>query len=357
MIKILHSADWHLDAPMSGHSEAQTEYLRRELKKVPEKLAQLCAAEHCDLVFLAGDLFDGPWSADTLRTVQEALRTMAVPVFITPGNHDPMGKDSPYTQPGWPENVHIFTQAQMTSVVLPELDCRIYGAGYEGMDCPALLENFQAQGTETWQLGILHGDPTVSASPYCPISRQQLHSCGLHYLALGHIHKADSLRVGDTSCAWPGCPMGRGFDELDAKGAILVTLDGTVRASFQNLDTPRFFDMEIEAGDDPADAVAAVLPALPTQDFYRITLTGYSTGVDTKALCSAFTHIPNLTVRDQTRPEMDLWSAVGEDTLEGVYFGLLQNATEHDSEAVRRRAMLAARISRHILDGQEVKLP
>ena len=168
MIKILHSADWHLDAPMSGHSEAQTEYLRRELKKVPEKLAQLCAAEHCDLVFLAGDLFDGPWSADTLRTVQEALRTMAVPVFIAPGNHDPMGKDSPYTQPSWPENVHIFTQAQMTSVVLPELDCRIYGAGYEGMDCPALLENFQAQGTETWQLGILHGDPTVSASPLLP---------------------------------------------------------------------------------------------------------------------------------------------------------------------------------------------
>ena len=35
MIKILHSADWHLDAPLQGRS--QGEFLRRELRKLPEK--------------------------------------------------------------------------------------------------------------------------------------------------------------------------------------------------------------------------------------------------------------------------------------------------------------------------------
>ena len=54
---------------------------------------------------------------------------------------------------------------------------------------------------------------------------------------------------------------------------------------------------------------------------------------------------------------MDLWSDLGEDTLEGVFFGLLHNMSESESETLSRRAKLAARISRQILDGQEVKLP
>ncbi len=357
MIKILHSADWHLDAPMAGHSEAQTAFLRRELKKVPEKVAKLCQVEKCDMMLLAGDLFDGPASPETVRMVQQALRQVRVPVFITPGNHDPLGPDSPYDQPGWPENVHIFREKAITSLELPALNCRVYGAGYDSMDCPALLEGFHAQGPERWQIGVLHGDPEVAASPYCPISKAQIRDSGLSYLALGHIHRANSLRVGDTPCAWPGCPMGRGYDELDARGVILVTLDEGVSANFISLDTPRFFDIGVEAGDDPIAAVEAVLPALETQDFYRITLTGYSAGVDLTAVADAFPHVPNLKLRDQTRPELDIWSAVGEDTLEGVFFGLLREGTRHDSEDVRRRALLAARISRQILDGEEVKLP
>ena len=61
MMKILHSADWHLDAPMTGHSEEQRQNLRSQLRKVPEKIAKLCKAENCDLMILAGDLFDGPY--------------------------------------------------------------------------------------------------------------------------------------------------------------------------------------------------------------------------------------------------------------------------------------------------------
>ena len=41
MIKILHSADWHLDAPMSGHSQEAADYLRSQQKKLPEKIVKL----------------------------------------------------------------------------------------------------------------------------------------------------------------------------------------------------------------------------------------------------------------------------------------------------------------------------
>ena len=41
-MKILHSADWHLDAPMTGRSEEDAVLLRQELKKIPGKIASLC---------------------------------------------------------------------------------------------------------------------------------------------------------------------------------------------------------------------------------------------------------------------------------------------------------------------------
>ena len=356
-LKILHSADWHLDSPFSGVSEEQRQQLRREQLAIPGKIADLCLREGCQLVLLAGDLFDGEPGREAIDTVKAALARCAVPIFISPGNHDYICPTSPYETEGWPENVHIFKNSKVETVTLPELDCKIYGAGYTSMDCPALLKGFQAAGEETWHLGIFHAEAEVSGSAYCPISREQIRASALSYLALGHIHKGSSLRAGETLCAWPGCPMGRGYDELGAKGVILVTLNEDVKASFLPLDTPRFYDEEVEVGDNAKDAVAALLPALHTDDFYRITLTGYSTGVDTARLTGAFSQVPNLILRDETRPEIDLWRSVGEDSLEGVYFGFLQQASQSDMERTRDRAALAARISRQILDGQEVKLP
>ena len=151
--------------------------------------------------------------------------------------------------------------------------------------------------------------------------------------------------------------MGRGFDELGEKGVILAELGDSIRASFVPLDTPRFYDEAAEAGEDPMEAVAGILPAIDSSDFYRVTLTGYCNRVDLSEIRKAFPHIPNLILRDETLPEPDLWSKVEEDSLEGAYFRLLKKSAESDSETIRRQARLAARISRQILDGQEVTLP
>ena len=356
MIKILHSADWHLDSPLTGFSPAQTKYLQEALLAVPGKLADLCRRENCDLVLLAGDLFDGPYTKDSYRAVYAALAEMAVPVFISPGNHDACTSDSPYLAEVWPENVHIFTQPVMESVAVPFLDCRIYGAGYRQMDCGGLLEGFQAQGTEGHHIALLHGDPTQKNSPYCPITEAQVKKSGLDFLALGHIHKADDHRSGGTLYAWPGCPMGRGYDELEEKGAYIVTLDDDARLQFVALDTPRFHDWSLAAGHDAVASLEAVLPAVGSQDFYRITLTGESAGVDIREITEAFSRFPNLELRDRTVPETDLWASAGEDSLEGLYFGILKQQLDGADPQNAEILTLAARISRQILDGQEVAL-
>ena len=347
-MKILHSADLHLDSPFSGLTEAQARELRQAQLALPGKLAALCKAEQCDLMLLAGDLFDGPWTKESLNALRFALEEAAVPVFLSPGNHDFCSIDSPYLTEKWPENVHIFTRPVLESVVLPQLDCKIYGAGYQSMDCDGLLEGFRADGSETHHIAVLHGDAARTGSTYCPITTEQVRESGLDYLALGHIHKTGSFRSGSTLCAWPGCPMGRGFDELDARGALIVTLDGEAKAAFIELDTPRFYELSASVEELPR-----LLPAVGNDHYYRITLTGESEPPDLNALYGEFSRFPNLELRDRTVPPLDLWGCVGEDSLEGVYFRLLKEALEDDPETVT----LAARISRQILDGQEVVLP
>ena len=353
MIKILHSADWHLDSPLS----ARDEDLRRALLEIPGKLADLVQREGCDLVLLAGDLFDGVPGWETVELVHRALEEMAVPVFIAPGNHDYVRPDSPWLSHLWPENVHIFTQNALNSLALPALDCRVYGGAFAGMDCPSLLEGFRAEGQERWHIAVLHGDPQLRNSPYCPITQEQILTSGLDYLALGHIHKTGRLRAGETLCAWPGCPMGRGYDETGEKGVYIVTLEETAEAEFRVLDTPRFYDLTAEAGDDPAATLNALLPSVGSGDYYRVTLTGECPGVDIPALTQAFAQFPHLALRDRTVPPVDLWANAGADTLEGAYFRLLQDALAHADETGQRRIRLAAKLSRKLLDGQEVTLP
>lgn len=356
MIKILHTADWHLDAPMSGLSAQAAQALQRENRKLPERIVKLCREETCDLMLIAGDIFDGTPSRESVNAVRNALSQLDIPVVITPGNHDYCHPDSPYLTQSWPENVHIFTKPQIESIVLPEMDCRIYGAGYQSMDCPGLLKGFRAEGEETYRIGVFHADATTG-SPYFPITKHQIQESGLNYVALGHIHKQGGLACGETLCLWPGCPMGRGFDELGEKGVILTTLGEENSTRFVPLDTPRFYDEQTDVGVDPVAAVAAIVPAIDCADFYRITLVGYSTGIDMDALAAHFPHIPNLILRDETLPELDLWKNTDADTTEGLLFSQLKEIADSPSEGLSQKATLAARICRSILDGQEVVLP
>lgn len=349
-LKILHSADWHLDSPFASFPEEQRTLLRREQRKLPGKIASFCRRAGCDLVLLAGDIFDGEAAPETVGLLKDALAECGVPVFIAPGNHDFCAPGSPWLEEVWPENVHIFTGG-LESAAVPELDCRVYGAGYRSMDCPPLLEGFRAEGTERYKIAVLHADPTVSNSPYCPVTGSQVRDSGLDYLALGHIHKAGGFRAGATLCAWPGCPMGRGWDETGEKGLCIVTLEDTPEVRAETLDTLRFWDMDVDVGADAAEALSLVLPAAGNADFYRITLTG--TGKpEISELKKRFDAFPNLELRDKTEEPVDLWAGAGEDTLRGTFFRLLRQRSETDPHAV-----LAAEISRKLLEGKEVTLP
>lgn len=357
MIKILHTADWHLDSPLRGFTAVQREFLRTQMLRLPDKIADIAIREGCDIALLAGDIFDGAYTRDSLDAVRRALEKMRIPVYVAPGNHDYYAENSPWLRETWPENVHIFTKQAITSLRVPGLDCRVYGAAFQRPECPGLLEGFRASGPEQYALLVLHGDPTSVHSVYCPVTANQIRDAGLDYAALGHIHAAGRFGAGAGMCAWPGCPQGRGYDETGLKGVLIAELEGQANIRFIPVEGPRFHDERVAAGDDPVGAVSRLLPGTGSEDFYRIHLTGEVRDNALDRLRGRFDAYPNLTLVDETIPAGDLWESTRKDSLEGVYFRILQDALEGQDAETRKTLELAARISRQILQGREVELP
>ncbi len=347
-MKILHSADWHLDAPLQGYEE-----LKETLLSIPGRIAELCKKEGCEIVLLSGDLFDGAYSPKCYRAVFDALSEVKVPVFISPGNHDFITPESPYIREIWPENVHIFKNPALEKVELNGIT--VYGAGYTSMDCPGLLNGFTAEGGGL-QIGLFHGD-TTPRSPYCPVTKKQVAESGLDYLALGHIHKGDFFTAGKTLCGFPGCPMGKDFGECGDKGVYILDTENLTAPRFVSLGLPTFSDLTVPVVTTAEDAISSALPPVGDNNYYRITLTGHSNLLDIPALTAEFSQFPHLTLRDQTQPPLDIWKDLGSDSFAGEYFSLLKEALDHANEEDAKVLTLAATLSRQILDGEEVVLP
>ena len=358
MIKLLHAADLHLDSPFSGLSPEQAAARRKEQRELPAKLAELCRIHGCDALLLAGDVFDGESVApETVEALLAAFAACPCPVFLAPGNHDPLSAASPYRTERWPVNVHIFASRAISPVELPEQHCRVFGAGFESAYESGLLGGFSAPQDGWVNVMVLHGDALNPNSPYNAVTKEQIAASGLHYLALGHIHQASGLlRAGHTAYAWPGCAMGRGFDELGQKGAYLGEVsDSGVRLDFLPLHGRSYEILRVEAGDDALAAVTAALPEDTQNDIYRVILTGEAEPVETAALQAALApRFYALTIRDETRPRRALWEGAEEDTLRGLFLQALK--AQYDAaqtEVDRRKIALAARCGCAAMDGRE----
>lgn len=356
MIRFLHAADLHLDSPFHGLRQAEAAARRKEHRQLLHVLAELAEEESCDLVLLSGDLFDSTnVYQETVEALIRALGSCRAQVFIAPGNHDWLCPGSPYLTAPWPDNVHIFRRQEIEFVDLPDLNCRVYGAGFAAPHVSPLLRGFRAEDRTGTNLMVIHGDAVTADSPYNAVSREDVAASGLDYLALGHIHQRGMLTGGDTCCAWPGCPMGRGFDETGPKGVYLGTIrDHACDVTFRELPGKRYEERSVAAGDDPLAAVLAALPEDTADWICRIRLTGPAEPVNMAELHRALDdRFYALTIRDETEPKSDLWAAAGENSLRGEFLSRLHAAAESAEAEQREVLLLAARLGVDAMDGRE----
>lgn len=352
-----------MDSAFQGLGAGKAVVRRSEQRQLLSRLARLVQQENVDLVLMSGDLLDSDSSYyETGEQLITSLGSMAVPVFIAPGNHDFYSPRSPYARLKLPSNVHVFTKNSMETIELPALSVRVHGAAFLDKNSPSLLAGFSVERQEgVYDIICLHGEVGVPGSVYNPISVEQLAESGAHYVALGHVHSASALeKSGNTFYSWPGCTEGRGFDETGEKYVNIVELSGTGCAIRQlSVAQRRYETLEVDVtGTEPLLAIHSLLPDETVRDVYRIVLTGEAERAPD--LASLYMNLSEfffaLQIKDRTRLRRNIWERAGEDSLRGIFLEKLREKYESCTDDGERYLVeQAARWGLAALDrGEEV---
>lgn len=121
MVRVLHTADWQIGMTRRYLPPEAQQRFTAARTEVVRRLGALAVEQECDLVVVAGDVFEhSQLTPQTLRRTLEALREVPVPVYLLPGNHDHLGPMSIWTSPllraELPEHVHVLDTAGVVQV-------------------------------------------------------------------------------------------------------------------------------------------------------------------------------------------------------------------------------------------------
>lgn len=111
-MRFLHTADWQLGMTrhfLAGDAQPRYSAARRDAVAGLGRLADEVGAE---FVVVAGDVFEhNQLSPQVVGQSLEAMRAIGIPVYLLPGNHDPLDASSVYTSALFlaerPENVVV----------------------------------------------------------------------------------------------------------------------------------------------------------------------------------------------------------------------------------------------------------
>ncbi|WP_460272148.1 metallophosphoesterase family protein [Celeribacter sp. ULVN23_4] len=230
MIKILHTADIHLDSPLRSLAIRNSE-LRKVVTTATRasfsQLIDIAITESVTALLISGDLFDGKErSASTgafLMAELDRLGDAGIRVFYIKGNHD---AENPITGTlDLPSHVHVFDARGGKEKLVD--DVWIHGVSFTDRHAPdSLLPRFKAPVPGAVNIAMLHSSLAGAAGHdvYAPCSLADLSGIGFEYWALGHIHK----RQIHSDAPWvvmPGIPQGRDIGEAGPKSATLLTID------------------------------------------------------------------------------------------------------------------------------------
>ncbi|MBI5723333.1 MAG: DNA repair exonuclease [Planctomycetes bacterium] len=230
-MRFIHTADWHIGM-LAAHvaNVGAARKVRQARLDSAARVVALAGEHRADFILAAGDMFeDNGVDRLLVQKTADILAASAVPVFVIPGNHDPLTSGSVWEHPAWGRagNIKVIRQAQ--PVELPGggvlLPCPL--AGLHGKDDPT--EWFSRCDAGGIRVGLAHGsiinsnqtDPDFPISPDCPVKNR------LDYLALGHYHSAEFYAGSDgaTRTAYSGAHETMAFGERNSGNALLVRID------------------------------------------------------------------------------------------------------------------------------------
>ncbi|MGD9017926.1 MAG: metallophosphoesterase [Desulfobacterales bacterium] len=282
-LRFLHTSDWQIGMRAESAGPAALR-LRAERLAAAERAIEAAGAHGCQMILIAGDVFeDNAVDRLLVRKVGDILGAAEAPIFIIPGNHDPLTPGSVWEHHVWREKKNITVVTGPEAIELD--DCILY-------PCP-LREKYASKNPTAWidarralkpAIGMAHGnvDGLPTEDPDYPIPRDTPARTGLDYLALGHWHSLSRFDDGEGACrmAYSGTHETTKFGERDSGEALVVDITG--RSAVPNLTsitTGRLAWETIRQSVDQPGALKALADALdaveaPEDTLMRIQLEG-----------------------------------------------------------------------------------
>lgn len=253
-MRFVHTADWQLG--MTRHflaGEAQPRYSAARRDAVAG-LGTLAADAGAEFVVVAGDVFEhNQLAPQVISQSLEAMRAIGIPVYLLPGNHDPLDASSVYTSALFtaecPDNVTVLDRAGVHEV-RPGL--QLVAAPWRSKapttDLVAeMLGVLEVAPAGVTRILVAHGgvdvldpDPDKPSVIRLACLEDALVRGALHYVALGDKHSV--TEVGGSGRVWySGSPEVTNFDDVesDPGHVLVVELDEADPQHRVTVDAPR----------------------------------------------------------------------------------------------------------------------
>jgi DNA repair exonuclease SbcCD nuclease subunit len=271
-MRFIHTADWHIGKGTGDLLNARI--------TTAERVIETAKSYGVDFILLAGDTFEANGiNRDLIQKVADILAGFKKPVYLIPGNHDPLLPGSVWEHRSWSraENLHVVTKSEPIEI-----------PGGTLFPCPIFEKNgrteptdwIDARGFSGVKIGLAHGTvPGVPQDdPEYPISTNAAIKAGLDYLALGHHH---SVRDDFARMAYSGTHETTSFKETQSGYILLVEIsEPGANPVIERVKTGELewlkLNKEIRSHDDIVEVVKAIENiAEPEKTLIDITLSGY----------------------------------------------------------------------------------
>jgi DNA repair exonuclease SbcCD nuclease subunit len=212
-LRVLHTADVHLESDAYGNAEQQAAHRERE-RRVFQRIIDRVLDDDADLLLIAGDLFDHNRVPDeTVAFVRSEFARLRQPVVILPGNHDCLQPKGVYDRHDFAadaKHVHVIRHLDGEVVDFPELDAVVWGRGMTEHELTFQpLGHIPSRHAGRRCLALAHGffyDERQRPERSSPIFAEEIRDTGWDYVALGHQHVQTDVSQNGVAAWYAGAP-------------------------------------------------------------------------------------------------------------------------------------------------------
>lgn len=227
-MRFVHTADWQIGMKAS-HVGAAAARVRDERLAAAQRVVDAAHDVEAEFLLVAGDTFEN--NAVDRQLVQRVADTLARfrgPVFLIPGNHDPLVPGSLWQHTAWRSHSNVRLLDQCAPLEVP--GGVLYPSPIRAKHSPACpLDWIDAHGEQRVAVAVAHGtvEGIPQQEPDFPVPRDAAARAGLDYVALGHWHSTAWYPSADGArrMAYSGTHETTKFGERDSGHALLVEID------------------------------------------------------------------------------------------------------------------------------------